>query len=394
MKNKLDIVIPAYNAHNTINRTLASIAIQNILDDIEVTIVNDQSDHDYSEFIEYYSKYYSIKEVMMPENGGPGIARQFGIDHSSNDFVTCIDADDTFAGAFVLKELRRQLINDPKSVVAVGIFCEEQELPDGTNMYLPHQNDFIWMFGKMYRRSFLNKYNIRFNVTRANEDNGFNTLIKLCCTENEQIKFTNDVVYFWHSNENSITRKNNCEYSYNQSFPGYTDNMIFAITEAKKRNPFNGYIKLFSIEVMCNLYEYYIETIARDPRFQEQNFEACRRFYNQIYKAIEPEITDQILSQVYNSVMRNVYVGDKMAGIIPAIGIREFFAKLKELDKDYCPPPVLTTLPYPIYPEGYKPKADKEESEKTEEATTASDTAEEPKKPTRRKSNKISVLAE
>ena len=59
-----------------------------------------------------------------------------------------------------------------------------------------NQADTIWMFGKMYRRDFLDKYNIKMNDTRANEDNGFNMLVKfLCCNEMERIKFIGDLVY-------------------------------------------------------------------------------------------------------------------------------------------------------------------------------------------------------
>ena len=345
MKKKLDIIIPAYNAHSTIYRTLASILIQTIKDDIHVCIVNDCSEKDYSEFVDYYSKYYSIEEIRMNENGGPGVARQYGIDHTESPFFTCIDADDTFAGPFVLREVLKQLESDPKSCMISSVFVEEQEHPTEGFKYLPHQQDMVWMFGKIYRRRFIDQHNIRFNKSRANEDNGFNTLIRLCANENEQIKFTGEVSYNWHINLNSITRINNCEYSYNQSFPGYTDNMIYAITEAKKRNPFNGYIKLFSIEVMCNLYEYYIETVARDQRFAKQNFEACRKFYHHIYKQIEPDITDEILSQVYNNIMRNVYMGNKMQGIIPCMGIKEFFKNIKELENSYEAEPILEPLP-------------------------------------------------
>lgn len=358
---KLDIIIPAYKAQNTIYRTLASIAMQAIIDDIEVTIVNDCDGSDYQDYINYYSKFFKIKEIKMPENGGPGVARQYGYDHTSNPYVTFIDADDTFAGAFVLRELRKQLMDNKKSCMISGIFCEEQEYPDGTFRYMPHQQDMVWMFGKMYKRAFLDRHNIRFNKTRANEDNGFNTLIRLCANENEQISFSSDVIYFWHINENSITRINNCEYSYNQSFPGYTDNMIYAITEAKKRNPFNGYIKLFSIEVMCNLYEYYIETVARDKRFVEQNFEACRKFYHEIYRHIESEITDEIFSQVYNNIMENAYRGKKLVGIIPCTGIKEFMKELKEKDSSYIEQPKLEMLPKPIYQE------DKKEEKKSNE---------------------------
>lgn len=362
-KNKIDIIIPAYNAHNTIHRTLGSILMQNNKDEVNVIIVNDVSDHDYSEFIEYYSKFFDIKEIKMPVNGGPGVARQYGIDNSDSKYFTCIDADDTFASPFILRECVKQLDDDPKSAMISGVFIEEQELPDGSIRYNPHQQDMVWMFGKIYRRKFIDSHKIRFNKTRANEDNGFNTLIRLCANENEQIKFLGDVVYNWHMNHRSCTRRNDCEYSYKQSFPGYTDNMIYAITEANRANPFNGYIKLFSIEVICNLYEYYIETLARKEEFAEQNFEACKRFYSQVYQKIENEINDEILSQVYNNIMRNTYMGNRMAGIIPKIGIKEFFDKLKNSVKDYEPPKVLEKLPNPIFDDDGKPNYDYDKNE-------------------------------
>ena len=46
-------------------------------------------------------------------------------------------------------------------------------------MLMAHEQDMVWMFGKMYRRSFIDKYKIRFHETsRANEDNGFNTICR------------------------------------------------------------------------------------------------------------------------------------------------------------------------------------------------------------------------
>ena len=146
---KVDVIIPAYNAQNTINRTIGSIALQSIHDDIKVTIVNDNPGvNDYNEVIDRYPEL-DIVEIQMPTNGGPGLARQFGLDNTSNPLVTFIDADDTFAGAFSLKELRRNIETDNKCAVAIGTFIEE----NGDSIYVPHPNDTVWMFGKIDRKS-------------------------------------------------------------------------------------------------------------------------------------------------------------------------------------------------------------------------------------------------
>ena len=50
----IDIIIPAYNAHDTIEKSLLSILIQSEINNINVYIVNDCSKNDYSYFIKKY----------------------------------------------------------------------------------------------------------------------------------------------------------------------------------------------------------------------------------------------------------------------------------------------------------------------------------------------------
>lgn len=322
---RIDVIIPAYNAHDTLRRTLGSIISQDIVDDLDVTIVNDASKEDYSEFVELFSKFVNIKEIKLDVNGGPGVARQKGIEATSNPLIVFIDADDSFAGAFSLKELRRQVLAEPNNIACFGSFLEENQ----ANSYISHPNDSVWMFGKIYLRSYIEKYNIHFNDTRANEDNGFNMMVKLCSNENEKIKFIPDIIYYWHMREDSITRKDNCNYSYNDSFVGYTENMIYSIKHAEKKAPFNGIITMMKVQVLCNLYQYYIETVARDPRYVEQNFKSCVKYYKEVYREIKDRIEDKILAEYYSEVMRNSSMGGKMYGIIPVIGIREWLDKLE-----------------------------------------------------------------
>ena len=184
--NKIDVVIPAYNVPDKIlSRCLASIACQDIVEDIVVTIVDDASEEqNYQEVADRFKGMLEIKILRYEENGGPGVARQYGADHSDNGLITFIDADDTFNGAFALKALRNAInMNNGIYVMSVGVFDEvhESHLPAGEGpILMAHEQDMVWMFGKMYKRSFLDKYNLKFHPTsRANEDNGFNTIIRL-----------------------------------------------------------------------------------------------------------------------------------------------------------------------------------------------------------------------
>ena len=323
---KIDIIIPAYKAQNTILRTLCSIAEQEILEDLEVTIVNDADEIGYDEFIKMFSPYMTIREIVMPKNGGPGEARQYGIEHTSNPIITFIDADDVFSGRFALKILRLNILTDSKTACVFSNFLEDQQ-----QMYLQHPNDQVWMFGKLYKRSFIEKYNIHFPPNaRSNEDGAWNTLCRLYQNENEQIKFIQDITYYWCFKEDSITRKDNANYSYNGSFIGYTENQIWAIKEAEKKVPFNGAVMQQKVTVLCNLYEYYLETKRSDARYEQQNWDWCRKYYREIYREIKDKISDEVLAECYNEVMRNCYMGNKMFGIIPRIGFKEFIEKLEK----------------------------------------------------------------
>lgn len=337
----IDIIIPAYNVpDNILYRCLASIACQDIVSELEVTIVDDASTtENYAEVIKYFEPILKINLLRYETNGGPGVARQYGIDHTSNGYLTFIDADDTFNGSFALKALRNGLeINNGLFQMCVGVFDEVHEeglRPGEGPILMAHEQDLVWMFGKIYRRSFIDRYNIHFHESsRANEDNGFNRLFQLCTSDQEQINFIPAHVYYWHENPNSITRANDCQYSYGgserDSFYGYVENMIFAIKEAKKRKPYNGFITMWAVSCMLHIYEYYIECVARASQHAENNFKWCKRYYNEVYKELEKDIPQEIIAQHYNDAMRNAYMGDKLNGIIPCMGFYEFLEALKE----------------------------------------------------------------
>jgi glycosyltransferase involved in cell wall biosynthesis len=284
-----------------------------------------------------------INILRYETNGGPGVARQYGIDHTSNGYMTFIDADDTFNGAFALKALRNGIeMGNGVFQMCVGVFDEVHEMglnPGEGPLLMQHENDLVWMFGKLYRRSFIDRYNIHFHESsRANEDNGFNRLFQLCTSEQEQINFIPAHVYYWHENPNSITRANDCQYSYGSSerdsFYGFVENMIFAIKEGKKRKPYNGFITMWAVTCLLNVYEYYIECVERAPEHAETNFKWCKCYYDEVYKDLEDSISKELLAQHYNDTMRNAYIGGKLDGIIPCMGIFEFLEKLKEDNTD------------------------------------------------------------
>lgn len=90
-KGKISIVIPAYNAENTIGRLLDQFFMQTYTD-LEIIVVNDGStDNTRSVCERIKDKRVSLFNIT---NHGQGYARNYGLDRAHGEFVGFCDADD------------------------------------------------------------------------------------------------------------------------------------------------------------------------------------------------------------------------------------------------------------------------------------------------------------
>ncbi|MBR1376504.1 MAG: glycosyltransferase family 2 protein [Bacilli bacterium] len=221
----IDIIIPAYNAHDTINKTLLSICLQNIKELFNVYIVNDFSENDYHKEIELFKNKINIKELKLEKNSGPGTARQIGIDNSNGKYIIFIDSNDVFFDPFSIENIYN-IAKDNDADMVCGMMYEEEN-----GGYFISNNHQGCLHGKIYKREFLEKNKIKFNDTRSSEDNAFNQLVLLA---NPKLLFSNDDIYLYKNNKNSITRKDDNYHL--ESLKWYAYNMHWAIIEGEKRN--------------------------------------------------------------------------------------------------------------------------------------------------------------
>lgn len=94
---KISVIIPLYNALNTINHTIQSVINQTIgFSNIELIIVDDCSTDGGYEFIqEYYSNYSNIKLLRLEKNSGsPSTPRNIALKNATSEYIMFLDADD------------------------------------------------------------------------------------------------------------------------------------------------------------------------------------------------------------------------------------------------------------------------------------------------------------
>lgn len=94
VKHVLSIIIPLYNAENFVGRAIESCLSQGYFD-FELILVNDGSKDDSLKLIRTYAETDKRIRVLDKANEGVVIAREFGLAHSTGEFILFMDADDT-----------------------------------------------------------------------------------------------------------------------------------------------------------------------------------------------------------------------------------------------------------------------------------------------------------
>ena len=96
MNSDVSVVIPYFNAENTIIRALISVKAQTY-PVREVIIVNDGSDFILlTKKVDHLKKYLCITLIDLAENSGAANARNVGVKNSSGRFIAFLDADDVW----------------------------------------------------------------------------------------------------------------------------------------------------------------------------------------------------------------------------------------------------------------------------------------------------------
>lgn len=188
----IDVIIPVYNDNKNLRYCLASIAMQTTKNIITVHVIDDASCEPYSDIINDFSHELDIKYYKLEKNVGAGMARQYGLDHSNNQYVCFVDSDDVLYNPKSIENLFKNMKEGIQ--YTSGITYDEKY-----DMYTCDDND---LHGKMYLRKFLVDNNIKFNNTRIHDSSYFNNLVLIC---NPVKSICRENIYFYSDNKQSTS---------------------------------------------------------------------------------------------------------------------------------------------------------------------------------------------
>lgn len=198
------IIIPHHNIPELLQRCLDSIPKR---DDIQVIVVDDNSDRDVVDFDNFPGKNDNNVEIYFSKEGrGAGHARNVGLSHAVGEWLIFSDADDYFD----TENLNELMDIDYSDYEVVAWQCEwiksdRVEIIKLKSGNKASSDDLFYMnepWRKMVKRSFIEKNNIRFQESMVSNDLMYSMEVATAC---KRVFWHPKTIYYWVQRENSLS---------------------------------------------------------------------------------------------------------------------------------------------------------------------------------------------
>ena len=210
---KISIIIPVYNIQAYIKQCLDSIVNQTIKNDLEVIIVNDGSTDKSQEIIdEYVDKYPDLFKSFIKENGGQGLARNYGVGYATGEYIGFVDGDD-YIKEDMYEILYREALEKELDVVVCDMLWvyENGETQSRATLprFLKEFNNYTYILSnpgpvnKIYKREIWNKAKLEFPNMWYEDLAIVPTIPKYT----NKIGYVHQELYFYRQRQNSTMLK-------------------------------------------------------------------------------------------------------------------------------------------------------------------------------------------
>lgn len=202
----LDIIMPCYYSNEVIRPAFDKIANQTVKDQITLIIVNDCSPNtncEYKDIIEEYSKQIKIRYFKTPYHSGPGEARQLGLNHATSDLIMFQDDDDQLMDNNTIEVMLQAITTLDKFAFITGKICYWSIPRNIIEQWLIHPGS---LQGSIFNRKLLQDLNITFEPTLSfkEEDDAFSTKVKFATKDLLQLQI-DKCVYLRIYNDNHVS---------------------------------------------------------------------------------------------------------------------------------------------------------------------------------------------
>ncbi len=274
----ISVVIPAFNVEKYIEECLQSIIWQTY-DDLEIICINDGSNDETQRILEKFARLDPRVKVVIQGNKSVSCARNLGLKYATSEYITFVDSDDVIGRDYMktLWENRNKadcvMVNMKRISTEVPLDQSELEwykrynLSDKTGLYkvnpLFMTRVFMTCWGKLFKKSIIEKYKMKFYEGVIHEDNAWCYEYVAHC---KNLYYVNKILYNYRKRVGSLTYnilvdKNKTSKKKNKNFYDIVKVYIHIAKHFKKYGLLQKYRR--ALLVMISKNEYQLSAISR-----------------------------------------------------------------------------------------------------------------------------------
>ena len=259
---KISVLVPVYNVEKYLKECIDSILNQT-LKDIEIICINDGSTDSSLEILNDYAKNDSRIIVINKSNSGYGHSMNMGLNAATGEYVGIIESDD-FADKNMFSDLYKLAKDNDADIVkgdwynywSKNNFARKNNRISSAKAFkltnskldksLLRINPSVW--SAIYKREFLNKYNIRFLETPGASYQDLAFSFKIFALAERVILTDKAYLYYRQDNMNSSVKSKTkvycvCdEYEEIDKFLEEYPQLKFEFKVQEEINRYNGYV--------------------------------------------------------------------------------------------------------------------------------------------------------
>ena len=229
---KIGVIIPVYRGRGKVEKALDTLVTQTFKD-FEVCLSNDCDGESYTDIIsEYANRGLIINCVIRTHRGGPGAARQSGINLLINEceYLMFMDQDDAMM-PIGLEYAYAAIVNEDADV------CQCTFIEESKTQFIVHPGDtsaVTYIHAKIYKSQFLKESNLGFtDKIFWNEDCYFNVV---AMNAGVSARVNTPPLYLWRYNSESATHKNFLEF-FSKAWDTFILSQVLALLKIEEIAP-------------------------------------------------------------------------------------------------------------------------------------------------------------
>ena len=318
----IDFIIPHYNNVDGLRNTINSTCYKSF-PNLHVIVVDDCSTN--CDITKLEKEYPGVRFIRMEQNGGPGAARQKGIDCSSSPYLMFLDAGDKVSSRFAMSTALKTVAAQNDAY----IYSFSWYNPESKKHFV---NDMWSMHGSIFQREFLELYNISFDISKNASYCGEDLCFMQQCYlnlnanyEQERMmhKFTNKMTLITYvPDTTSITHTN----LYAKAIKGIVYNFKTIVAKAKQNGIDPHKVQDHVTRFFIQLYHDYLRCAKNAPELLEYNMEFIRDYYYNVYRQYE-KLNEISLNHYYQQMMPLLL--KQTSTIYPRVNINRFIGEIK-----------------------------------------------------------------